>query len=68
MIRECLYPNGNFPKGRCPHVDDCEISDLPCYGSMCDDCVNTCKAPSSWTMGVCDKYVEKKVTPHDEMA
>lgn len=51
-----------YPKGACPIRDMCPTADLPCYGSMCDDCANTCKGGEgghNFSIGACDRYVKK---------
>jgi len=54
---KCNYDADSYPKGRCPDVDDCSDADLPCYGSLCDDCLNTCKG--KFIMGVCIFFRDK---------
>lgn len=61
---KCKYDVGTYPKGRCPEVDECDDVDLPCYGSMCDSCIKTCKggiSGSRFSLGACSDY--SKVNP-----
>jgi len=56
---------GIYPAGRCTLVQTCLDADIPCYGTLCDDCSNTCKGEingSNFSIGACIKYVHKKVT------
>jgi hypothetical protein len=63
IIRENCH-RGKYPKGACPIRDGCPTADLACYGSMCDDCANTCKGGEggkNFSIGACDKYIEKNI-------
>ena len=53
----CPEANDYIPFGICPRVSECKDPDITCYGSMCDECENTCK--SKFSIGACIKYRRK---------